>query len=145
MEDQLESITEGPKEITLTDGRTITIRPFTLGAISLCKKLGLTMFTGEAEDTGDDADDGEGALDDSMVQQLQTFFWMQSTPVPELLKSVRDGSWELEVEEFGLFLPVHEMETLMSEVNRISAMAAAVSVDVEPQGSGTDNSGVPGN
>jgi len=114
----------------------------------LCKKLGLTMFTGEAEDTGDDgddADDGEGALDDSMVQQLQTFFWMQSTPVPELLKSVRDGSWELEVEEFGLFLPVHEMETLMSEVNRISAMAAAVSVDVEPQGSGTDNSDVPGN
>ena len=148
--DQLDSLTEGPREIKLNSGKSITIRPFTFGSFGLCKKLGLTMFGGGDEDEfdadGNVIGKGEDDLTDDVMDQLQAFFWMQSQPIHDVLGAVRDGSWKDKVEEFVFDLPIHAMKELMSEMNRISAMATEAAVDVAPKmDSGESDKGAPGN
>lgn len=137
--DQLDSVIEGPKEIELTDGNKVTLRPFTFGSLTLCKKLGLTMFSGEGDDEDDESPDLDGVedqdedLDDESLFQMQTFFWMQTQPVNEVLGAVRSENWKDRVEEFGFVLPVHEMGSMMKEINRISKMTADAAVDIIPK------------
>lgn len=143
MNDQLDSLIEGPREIKLNSGKTITIRPFTFGSFGLCKKLGLTMFGGSEDEPEIDPSDD---LDEDMMWQLQVFFWMQSQPVNDVLGAVRSGSWKEAVETFGFDLPIHTMKDLMGEMNRISRMAQDAAVDVAPKDdSGDGDKGAPGN
>lgn len=129
---QIDSIVEGPSQIELVDGSSITIRPFTFGSLTLAQKIGLTIFTGEEEVPEDEQN--EDSLDLRMLEQLKAFFWMQSKPIPEVLKAVREGTWQDAVEEFGMYLPMHKMHEMMQEVNRISSMTAEAAVDVLPKG-----------
>lgn len=143
MNDQLDSLIEGPREIKLNSGKTITIRPFTFGSFGLCKKLGLTIFGG-----GEEAETESGEpeyLDEHVMDQLGTFFWMQSQPVNEVLGAVRNGTWKERAEEFEFDLPIHAMKDLMSEINRISRMAQDAAVDVAPKDDGDSDKGAPGN
>lgn len=137
MSEQIEALLEGPREITLTNGKTITLRPFTFGSLGLCKKMGLTMFSGSEED--------EALNEDESMQQLQAFFWMQSQPVNDVLGAIRQGTWQDAVEEFGFVLPLHEMQTLMAEMNRISGMVREAAVDVLPKGDDDTDKDAPGN
>lgn len=147
--DQLDSLIEGPREIRLNNGKSITIRPFTFGSFGLCKKLGLTMFGGGTDDEELDEDGNPilpKELDDDATFQLQVFFWMQSQPVNEVLGAVRNGTWKDRVEEFGFDLPIHVMKDLMAEMNRISKMAQEAAVDISPKGDEENpDSGAPGN
>ena len=149
--DQINSLIEGPREIHLNSGQSITIRPFTFGSFGLCKKLGLTMFGGGAEDEFDDSGNivekpESDELSDDVMWQLQVFFWMQSQPIADVLAAVRKDTWRERVEEFGFDLPIHTMKDLMGEMNRISAMAQEAAVDVAPKSdSGESDKGAPGN
>lgn len=146
--EQLDALIDGPREIKLNSGKSITIRPFTFGSFGLSKKLGLTMFVGEDErfdENGQPVEDPARDLDDDTIWQLQAFFWMQSQPVNEVLGAVRNGSWRDRVEEFGFDLPLHVMHDLMAEMNRINKMAAEAAVDVVPRDDSDADSGAPGN
>lgn len=144
---EVDSILEGPREIELEDGGTLIVRPFTFGSLALAKKMNLTLFTGEGdEETEEGTEEPDAELTDDMMFQLAAFFWMQSQPVAEVLGAVRKDEWQDRVEEFAFLLPIHEMGNLMSEVNRISNMAADAAVDVIPQDSDSDlDKGSPGN
>lgn len=142
MSEQIEGLLEGPREIKLTDGSTITIRPFTFGSFGLCKKLGLTMFSGGAETE----EDGESRYDESAtIDQLGTFFWMQSQPVADVLAAVRKGTWEDAALEFAMKLPMESMEELMAEINRISGVVREAAVDVLPKDDDDSDKDAPGN
>lgn len=124
----------------IIDGETtiagITLRPFTFGSMTLCRKLGLTIFTGDKDNELNDTD---------QLDQLCTFFWMQSNPVKEVLASVRDESWKEKVEDFSHQIPMHEMGKLMDEITRISNLAQEAAVDVIPKDSDAAEEGEPGN
>ena len=153
--DQLESLLERPREIELLDGYKITLRPFTFGSVALAKRLGLEMFSGESDDeeeTKEKVEEDLKALEneieeeeisDEVMQELATFFWMQSQPVPEVLSAVRDGSWELKAEEFAHYIPIHKIAELLGETNRISQMASLAAVDVAPRDGTSDEDAPP--
>jgi hypothetical protein len=142
MSEQIEGLLEGPREITLTDGSTITIRPFTFGSFGLCKKLGLTMVSGE----GEVEEDGEPRYDThSSLDQISTFFWMQSQPVNEVLAAVRANKWEDAALDFSMKLPMDAMDGLMAEINRISGNVREAAVDVLPKGDDDGDKDAPGN
>jgi hypothetical protein len=142
MSEQLESLLEVPRELKLTDGSTVTIRPFTFGSFGLCKKLGLTMFSGEMEAE----EDGTSRMDNSAaVDQIGTFFWMQSQPVNEVLAAVRAGTWEDAALEFEMKLPISAMDELMKEIERTSGMVREAAVDVLPKGDDDGDKDAPGN
>jgi len=100
---------------------TVTLRPFSLGTLSLCRKLNLTLFL-----EGDD-----GLTDDEKQRQIVTFAWMQSQPLQRVLLAIRSGCYEDEVSEFEFGLAVSDLPDLMIEIQRLAEMAAAASVDVE--------------
>lgn len=157
--DQLESLLEGPREIELLDGLTITLRPFTFGSVALAKKLGLDMFSGKEDKDKEeeheeiskelsaleDEIEEEEDLSDEVMQELATFFWMQSQPVKEVLGHVRSGTWKNEAEEFAHYIPLHKMAELLKETNRISEMAASAAVDIAPKGDSTGDEDAPKN
>lgn len=130
----VDPVLEGPKDMVLANGEKITLRPFTFGSLTLAHKLGLTIFTGEGEEPDPDSD-----VDDEMLGQLQTFIWMQSQPIDDVLHHVRYGDWEDAVLEFSFNLPLHEAQTLFSEIQRISDLAGEAAVDVLPKDSDSDD------
>jgi len=109
------SFSEGSKEF----GK-ITLRPFTVGTLSLCKQLKLSMFTGEGDDSGLD-----------QQRQIMAFAWAQSAPLTQVLQAVRSGKWIEAVEEFEFGIIPSQITELVEEINRISTAIKAAGVDVE--------------
>lgn len=109
------SFSEGSKEF----GK-ITLRPFTVGTLSLCRQLKLSMFTGE---------DGDSGLDQQ--RQIMAFAWAQSAPLAQVLQAVRSGKWIEAVEEFEFGIIPAQITELVEEINRISTAIKAAAVDVE--------------
>lgn len=123
---------EKARKETLTKGfqgeGTVTLaghelRPFTFGSLTLCRRLKLSLFTDEgASDELSEAD---------TMNQLAAFFWIQSQPVPEVLKAVRDGSANEAIEAFEFDIPIHALPDLMRRINELSELAGAAAVEVE--------------
>lgn len=109
------SFSEGSKEF----GK-ITLRPFTVGTLSLCRQLKLSMFTGEGDGSGLD-----------QQRQIMAFAWAQSAPLAQVLQSVRSGKWIEAVEEFEFGIIPAQITELVEEINRISTAIKAAAVDVE--------------
>lgn len=109
------SFSEGLKEF----GK-ITLRPFTVGTLSLCRQLKLSMFTGEGSDSGLD-----------QQRQIMAFAWAQSAPLAQVLQAVRSGKWVEAVEEFEFGIIPAQITELVEEINRISTAIKAAAVDVE--------------
>lgn len=109
------SFSEGSKEF----GK-ITLRPFTVGTLSLCRQLKLSMFTGEGDDSGLD-----------QQRQIMAFAWAQSAPLAQVLQAVRSGKWVEAVEEFEFGIIPAQITELVEEINRISTAIKAAAVDVE--------------
>lgn len=96
------------------------MRQFTIGTLSLCKQLKLSMFTGEGENP---------ELDNQ--KQVMTFAWMQSAPLREVLQAVRYNKWLEAVEEFEFnFLP-SQISEILEEVARVSESIKVATVQVE--------------
>lgn len=131
------------EDILLETGNSaagIELRPFTFGTLQLCRKLGLDIFTGERE--ASETEDGD--FDDDSLIQIQTFIWMQSQPLKQVLKAVKNGSWEDEVLEFAFGLELADMNDIMSSINEIGDVATtAVDVVEKPEKEGAQSEGTP--
>jgi hypothetical protein len=99
---------------------SLTLRPFTIGSMTACRKLGLTLFTGEATDT----------TPDDVQRQVVAFAWLQSTPVAKVLACLRDNSAQAAIDAFEWALKPSDLPLLEAEINRISQSVGAAAVDV---------------
>jgi hypothetical protein len=112
----------------------ITLRPFSLGTLNLCRQLNLTLFL-----------NGETDLNDQEKQrQLVAFAWIQAAPMPEVLKAIRTGNAADKVAEFEFSLGIDTIPMLLKEVSRVSQLASAAAVEVIPKpGSKADEDAPP--
>lgn len=113
------------------------VRPFTFGSFTLCRRLGLTLFTREG--AADELDETE------VMRQLAAFFWMQSQPVPTVLDAVRGGKAEEAIEAFQFDVPVHALPAILRRVNQLSKLAADAAVEIEPKPDSGEDKDAPGN
>lgn len=116
------SFSEGKQQI----GK-LTMRPFTIGTLSICRQLNLTMFIGTAE-----ADS-----DQDYQRQIMTFAWVQSAPLADVLRCIRTGKWMEAVEEFEFTIHPNQVNQIVDEINRISQSLKNASVEVEEKPSAT--------
>jgi hypothetical protein len=127
---QLEAaFAEGPTTIG-----NLTLRPFSLGTLNLCRQLNLTLFL-----------NGETELNDQEKQrQLVAFAWIQAAPMVEVLKAIRSGNAADKVAEFEFSLGIDTIPMLLKEVSRVSQLASAAAVEVVPKpGSKADEDSPP--
>jgi hypothetical protein len=99
------------------------LRPFSIGTFNMCRKMGLTLFTGGKAT--------EKSLDP--LEQLVALAWLQSQPLPEVLRALREKTWQSEVELWQFELPPSTLNQLTAEVKRMGEQASAAVVDVEKQ------------
>jgi hypothetical protein len=116
------------------------LRPFTLGSVTLCKKLGLSQFTGEKS---------EEPLDQvEQLRQVAGFLFIHCEPVEKVLRAVRDKqTLEDELLRYQLQIPLAIVPQVMEEIQRVGDMTAAASVEIvdKPSDSNTSQSAPPGN
>ena len=120
--DTLEStFTQAPAEIA-----GLKLRPFSLGSLSICRRLKLTMLTGEA--------DAETLSEDEKQQQIVAFLYVQSQPIPEVLKAIQSPRFFDEtVLPFSLSLPMEAFPEAIREIQRVIDSASAAFVEVQPK------------
>lgn len=63
----------------------LKLRPFSLGTLNLCRRLGLSLFTG--------AQDAE-VCDEEKQRQIVAFLFLQSRPMDEVLRAVRSTNFD---------------------------------------------------
>lgn len=105
--------------------KDLKLRPFSIGTLNLCRRLKLTLFTGDAKDAD--------LSDDDKLNQLATFAWMQSAPIPEVLKHTREGTHAAQVDEFAFGLSMESLSELTQQIARLAKQSAAAVVKVEPK------------
>jgi hypothetical protein len=116
------------------------LRPFTLGSVTLCKKLGLSQFTGEKTDAPMDQVE--------QLRQVSGFLFIHCEPVERVLRAVRDQSkLEEELLRYQLQIPLSIVPEVMDEIQRVGDMTAAASVEIveKPARAGANQESPPGN
>ncbi len=118
-EKQLDIFMEPPMQVG-----ELKMRPFSAGTLTLCRKLGLTMLLGNAEDKAT-------LSDEEKQRQITTFLFIQCAPLDDVkraAKLARENRAAFEDElllNFELSLPVGAMakaiESLAGEMDRIGA------------------------
>ena len=102
---------------------SITLRPFSLGTLNLCRQLNLTLFLNGDTDLSDE----------EKQRQLVAFAWIQAAPLPEVLTAVRTGNAADKVAEFEFSLGIDTLPMLLKELSRVSQLASAAAVEVVPK------------
>lgn len=106
---------ESPSEIG-----GLTLRPFTIGSMTACRKMGLSIFTGgEKEPTAEE-----------IQRQIVAFAWLQSEPLQKVLTALRSGAWEAAVDEFEWKVQPQDLKAMEAEITRISGQIGLAAVDV---------------
>ena len=106
---------DGPSEIG-----ALKLRPFTIGSMTACRKMGLSIFTGnDKEPSGDE-----------VQRQIVAFAWLQSEPLQKVLAALRNGAWEVAVDEFEWRVRPQDLKALEAEITRISNQIGVAAVDV---------------
>jgi len=101
----------------------LRLRSFSLGTLNVCRQLDLSLFL-----------DGEADLTDEEKQrQIVAFAWAQSAPLTEVLSALRAGNANDKIAEFEFRMEVAALPELITEIQRISALAAAAAVEVTPK------------
>jgi hypothetical protein len=106
-------------ESDLTIGK-LKLRPFTIGSMTACRKLGLSIFMGEANDVSIE----------ELQRQMVAFAWVQGAPLGDVLRALRDGKAQELIDAFEWGLTPNDIELLQAEISRISKLAEAAAVDV---------------
>lgn len=122
------SFSEGEQKI----GKVI-LRPFTVGTLSICRQLNLSIFIG----------DENGISEFDQQRQIMIFAWAQSAPLAEVLRAVRTNKWLEAVEEFEFTIEPNEMNQIVAEINRISQSVKAAAIEVEEKPSSNAESAPP--
>jgi hypothetical protein len=101
----------------------LRLRSFSLGTLNVCRQLDLSLFL-----------DGEADLNDEEKQrQIVAFAWAQSAPLSEVLGALRTGTANDKIAEFEFRMDVAALPELITEIQRISDLAAAAAVEVAPK------------
>lgn len=93
----------------------LKMRPFSAGTLTLCRKLGLTMILGNA-------DDKASLTDDEKQRQITTFLFIQSAPIETVKKAAklaREDRTAFEDQyllDFELNLPVGAMAQAVNQL-----------------------------
>ena len=116
------------------------LRPFTLGSVPICKKLGLSQFTGDTV--------GEIPRDEQL-RQVAGFLWAHCEPIEEVLRALRLPAADLEehVLRYALQVPVAILPDVMAEIERVGQMTGAAQVEIieKPSAPGASQAAAPGN
>jgi hypothetical protein len=99
---------------------TLKLRPFSIGSMTACRKLGLTLFTGSEDSVSEE----------EVQRQIVAFAWIQTAPLDLVQSSIRNGTAQDQIDRFEFQLVPSDLKRLESEINRISRLAAAAAVEV---------------
>ena len=104
----------------------LTLRPFSLGSLTICRRAKLTMLTGDAKP--------EELSDDDKQNQIVAFIFIQSQPIQDVLHAVKDPDFiENHILPFSMTLPLDAMPAAVAEIQRIMDAASAAYVEVQPK------------
>ena len=102
----------------------LKLRPFSLGSMQLCRKLRLTMLTGDAKP--------EDLSEEEQQLQIVAFLYIQSKPVPEILRAIQSPNFRDEVLlPFSMELPLAAIPEAVEEIKRVMNEAGAAYVEVQ--------------
>jgi hypothetical protein len=95
----------------------LRLRPFSIGTFNLLQRLKIQI-------------DGDVPEDDQM-RNLAAVAWMQSAPIPEVLKAVHTGKADEAIDAFMFQIDLSRVGELSAELNRIGEQVAAASFGIE--------------
>lgn len=101
------------------DVGNLKLRPFSIGSMTACRKLGLTLFMGE----------GDALTAEEMQRQVVAFAWVQSAPLATVQRALREGTADEYIARFEFEVMPGDLKALEREINRISELAAVAAVD----------------
>lgn len=114
-------MTDPNKDMLFLDPRTLDVaglklRPFSVGSYNLINRLGIDLTaTDEAQ----------------QMRNLAAVAWMQSAPIPQVLRAVHSGKADEAIDEFMFSIDLSRIGELGAELNRIGEQIAAATFDVE--------------
>jgi len=104
----------------------LKLRPFSLGSMQICRKLKLTMLTGDAKP--------EDLSEEEQQVQIVAFLFIQSKPVPDVLSAIRSPNFRDDVLlPFSMELPLAAIPAAVEEIKRVMNEAGAAYVEVQPK------------
>ena len=103
-----------PEETTIAGLR---LRPFSMGSLNAMRKLGLDLT--------------DEASEEDKLRALAGVVWVHSRPVHEVLRAIRKGAAQDDIDAFMFSIDLASMPELNAEVARISAQINASSVSIE--------------
>jgi hypothetical protein len=103
----------------MLDVAGLRLRPFSIGTFNLIQRLGVKL---------------DGQQDEAkQMRDLAAVAWMQSAPIPEVLKAVHTGKAEETIDAFMFQIDLSRVGELSAELNRIGEQVAAATFSVEPK------------
>src|SRR3954462_12370705 len=91
---------------------TLKLRPFSLGTLSLCRRLNLDMITGDR--------DAADLTDDEKQMQIVAFIFIQSQPMIEVLRAAKDPDFMVNfILPFSMNLPVDALPQAIAELQKV--------------------------
>lgn len=110
----------------------LKLRPFSAGTLTLCRKLGLSMILGSADE--------KAALSDEEKQrQITAFLFIQSAPIETVKKAAKLARQDMEAFEdqylldFELDLPVGAMARAVEQLAAGIEMVGAAQFETVPR------------
>jgi hypothetical protein len=97
----------------------LKLRPFSIGSMTACRKLGLSLFLGH----------GDALTAEEMQRQVVAFAWLQTAPLATVQRALREGTAEDFIARFEFEVMPGDLKKLEAEINRISELAAVAAVD----------------
>jgi len=95
----------------------LRLRPFSIASFNLIQRLGIKL---------------DGAQTDAeQMRNLAALAWIQSAPIPEVIKSVHSGKADESIDAFMFTIDLSRVGELSAELNRIGEQVAAASFGVE--------------
>jgi hypothetical protein len=110
------------------DVGNLKLRPFSIGSMTACRKLGLTLFMGE----------GDKLSAEEMQRQVVAFAWVQSAPLATVQRALREGNADEYTARFEFEVMPGDLKALEREINRISELAAVAAVDTVSRETASD-------
>ena len=126
-ETQLDTFIEPPAQVG-----TLILRPFSAGTLTLCRKLGLTLIVGGAEEKA-------AITEEEKQRQITTFIFIQSAPLDDVLRAAKLARKDRTAFEedillpFELSLPVEVMVQAMEQIAGNAEQIASAQFDAVPK------------
>ena len=95
----------------------LRLRPFSIASFNLIQRLGIKLDSAQT--------------DAEQMRNLAALAWIQSAPIPEVIKAVHSGKANESIDAFMFTIDLSRVGELSSELNRIGEAVSAASFGVE--------------